>query len=135
MLVFVLKRKTTKEYYQILVKLKISTFYYSILTPEEENPLKSKLEKELRESEWLNKFKQLSDGLRAIKIKLPLTQLCELKFITDSQSLVIHCPNQQVREELSQQRQLLWQLNMGAKRFILKYSDYQDIIIDAEGTK
>ena len=98
----------------------------------EENPLKTKLEKELQESEWLQKFKQLSFGLREIQTLFPLTQLCELKLITDTQSLAIHCPNLEVRQELSQQQLELSQLNIGVKRFILKYSDLQDIIIDAE---
>ena len=99
------------------------------MTLEEHNPLKRKLEKELQESEWLQKFKRLSFGLRQIKAEIPLTQLCELKWIPDSQSPIVHCPNPEVREGLSQQSSKIARLNIGANCFILKSPNYPDIII------
>lgn len=101
------------------------------MNQEEQNPLRHKLEKELQESEWLQKFKQLSEGLRQLKAEIPLTQLCKLEWITDSESLIIHCPNPEVRAGLSQQISQIAQLNIGANIFILKYPHCQDIIIDA----
>ena len=101
------------------------------MNEEEQNPLRSKLEKELQESEWLQKFKQLSAGLRQIKAEIPLTQLCKLEWITDTESLIIHCPNPEVRAGLSQQMSQIAQINIGANFFILKYPNCPDIIIDA----
>ena len=100
------------------------------MTYSEPNPLQNKLEKELQESEWLQKFKRLSEGLRQIKAEIPLTQLCHLEWKTDSDSLVIHCPNPEVREALSQQTAKIAQIKMGAKHFILKYQNYADIVIE-----
>jgi len=100
------------------------------MNQEEQNPLRHKLEKELQESEWLQKFKQLSEGLRQIKAEIPLTQLCNLEWMTDTESLIIHCPNPEVRAGLSQQISQIAQINIGANLFILKYPHYQDIIID-----
>ncbi|MGK7878006.1 MAG: hypothetical protein AB4426_33280 [Xenococcaceae cyanobacterium] len=100
------------------------------MTLEEQNSLKRKLEKELQESEWLQKFKQLSEGLSRIKAEIPLTQLCELRWVSDSDSLIIHCPNPEVREGLCQQTSKIAQLNIGANCFIIKYPNCQDIIIE-----
>ncbi len=93
-------------------------------------PCKKKLEKELQESEWMQKFKRLSEGLRQIKAEIPLTQLCQLEWKTDSDSLVIQCPNLEVREGLSQQTAKIAQINMGAKCFILKCQNYADTFIE-----
>ena len=73
------------------------------MNPETENSLQSRLKSELQNSEWLQKFKQLSDTLRYIKREIPLTQLCELKWITEDDGLIIYCPNEEVWQELSQQ--------------------------------
>ncbi len=100
---------------------------------EENNPLKQQIEKELRESQWLQKFKQLSLGLSRIKAEIPLVQLCQLRWVTESDSLVIHCPNPEVREGLCQQTAKIARFNIGAKRFILKHPNSQDIVIEPNG--
>ena len=100
------------------------------MNPDEQNPLQSKLKRELQESEWLQKFKQLSEGLRQIKADVPLTQLCELKWVTDNQSLIIYSPNPEVREGLSKQTDKIAQIKIGANHFVIKCSNYQDIIIE-----
>jgi len=100
------------------------------MTVDEPNPLQNKLEKELQESEWMHSFKRLSEGLSQIKAEISLTQLCHLEWKTDSDSLIIHCPNPEVREGLCQQRAKIAQINMGAKCFILKYPNYTDIVIE-----
>jgi len=96
---------------------------------EEENPLRNKLHKDLQASQWLQKFKQLSEGLQRIKVEFPLTQLCELKWITENDSLVIHCPNPEVREGLAAQAGKLAKFQMGATHFVLKYPNLPDIAI------
>ena len=96
---------------------------------EQPYPLKDKLEKQLKESAWLNKFKQLSFGLQEIKTTIPLTQLCRLQWLTDGDVLVIHCPNLEVREGLNQQSNQIARISIGAKYFVLRNQDDQDIII------
>ncbi len=99
---------------------------------EENNPLKQQIEKELRESQWLQKFKQLSLGLSRIKAEIPLVQLCQLQWITESDSLVIHCPNPEVREGLCQQTAKIARLNIGANNLIIKHPKCQDIVIEPD---
>ncbi|NEN96572.1 MAG: hypothetical protein F6K50_13830 [Moorea sp. SIO3I7] len=96
---------------------------------QEEDPLKSKLEKNLQESQWLHKFKQLSQGLSQIKTEIPLTQLCKLEWVTATDSLIIHCPNSEVRDGLCKLSSQIAQITIGAKCFILRHPDYQDITI------
>ena len=83
---------------------------------EAENPLQSRLKSELQNSEWLRKFKQLSDTLRYIKTEIPLTQFCELKWITEDDSLIIYCPNEEVWQELSQQQEKMAKVNQRVNR-------------------
>lgn len=99
---------------------------------EDENPLRRKLERELEASQWLQKFKQLNIGLQRIQAEIPLTQLCELKWATEDDSLAIHCPNPEIRAGLVEQRRKLAQFKMGATCFILKYPGLPDLAIAAE---
>ena len=100
------------------------------MNPEAENPLQNKLKSELQNSAWLHKFKQLSDTLRYIKTEIPLTQLCELKWITEDDSLIIYCPNQEIWQELSQQQEKMAQFNQRINRLIIKYANYEELIFD-----
>lgn len=102
------------------------------MNPEAENPLESKLKAELQNSEWLQKFKWLSDTLRYVKTEIPLTQLCELKWNTEDDSLIINCPNEEIWQELSQQSEKIAELNQKINRLILKYADYQELVFDLE---
>lgn len=97
---------------------------------EEHNPWQNKLEQQLQQSESLQKFKQISRALQQLKAEIPLIQLCELRWITDDDTLILHCPNLEIRQDLSQQREKLAQLDLSVSRFIIKYSNFQDIIID-----
>lgn len=99
---------------------------------EEQNPLRHKLEQELQESQWLQKFKQLNMGLQRLKAEVPLTQLCKLKWVTEDDSLIVRCPNPEVRAGLCEQRAKLSRFKMGATRFILKYPGLPDVAIAAE---
>jgi hypothetical protein len=100
------------------------------MTLADENPLENQLKKELEESEWLQKFKRLSEDLGKIKREVPLTRLCELRWITESDSLVIHCPNLEIREELLQQTIKLTNLKLSATYFRISYPNYPDLIVD-----
>ena len=100
------------------------------MNPQAENPLESKLKEELQNSEWLQKFKWLADTLRYVKTEIPLTQLCELKWDTEGDSLIIICPNEEIWRELSLQPEKISELNQKINRLILKYGDYQELVFE-----
>jgi hypothetical protein len=99
------------------------------MTAEEQNPLKKEIEQELQSSQWLHKFKQLSEGLVKIQTEIPLTKLCQLKWITEDDSLVIQCPNSETRLGLVRQSEKLSNLHIGANKLIIRYSDERDFIV------
>lgn len=101
----------------------------------EENPLRRKLEEELQGSEWLQKFKALSFGLSKLKAEIPITQLCQLEWMAESETLAIRCPNPEVCQGLLAQTEKMARLNIMAKRFIIKCSDRQDIVVEALGLR
>ena len=96
---------------------------------EDQNPLRSQIEQELHDSEWFQKFKAWGALLRNLKMEVPLTQLCELQWVTRSDDLLIHCPNAEIREALKQQSEKIDRLKGSAQRIILKHADYPDIIV------
>lgn len=96
--------------------------------PEDENPLKQQLEAELNNSEWLNKFKRVSTILKRIKAAIPLTQLCTLKWQTELDALVVHCPNDEVWHSLQQHQQRISALDLELSQVILQYQDEQIIL-------
>jgi len=100
------------------------------MNPEAENPLENKLKTELQNSEWLQKFKCLGDTLKYVKTEIPLTQLCELKWNTEDDSLIINCPNEEIWHELSQQSEKIAKLNQKINRLIFKYADYQELVFN-----
>ncbi len=91
-------------------------------------PLKDELERELQGSEWLQKFKRLSDLLMRLKTELPVTQLCKLEWKTDSNTLRIRCPNLEVHNNLLQRASQIVQLSAEAPHIILEFADSQHIL-------
>ncbi len=100
------------------------------MNPDDRNPLENSLRKELEDSAWLRKFRQIGEDLREIKAKAPLTQLCELKWVTEDDGLLIHCPNLEVRESLQKQISLLAKTKLSAKYLTIKYPEVPDININ-----
>jgi hypothetical protein len=100
------------------------------MNPNEQNLLASSLKKELEDSAWLRKFKQIGEDLREVKTKFPLTQLCELKWVSEDDGLLIHCPNLEVRSGLQQQLDTLVQINISARYLTIKYPETSDITIN-----
>ncbi|MEM9907123.1 MAG: hypothetical protein AAF921_19075 [Cyanobacteria bacterium P01_D01_bin.44] len=94
-----------------------------------QNLLRDKLKQELDESEWLQKFKAINQLLQILKADIPLTQLCDLKWDTTHDQLLIHCPNPETLIALNRQSQELAQRTGCAKQILLKYSEHPDIII------
>ena len=89
----------------------------------DENPLERSLKQELEASEWLQKFKQLSQLLTTIKAEIPLTQLCQLEWLTDSNTLRIRCPNQEVWQGLIAQQEQLIQKVTPVGNITLEYQE------------
>ena len=104
------------------------------MNSEAENPLESKLKAELQDSKWLQKFKWLGETLRYVKMEIPLTQLCQLKWNTEDDSLIINCPNEEIWLELSQQSEKIAELNQKINRLILKYADYQELVFNKKNS-
>ncbi|MEO1352754.1 MAG: hypothetical protein AAFW84_28840 [Cyanobacteria bacterium J06635_15] len=94
-----------------------------------QNPLQNKLKQELDESEWLQKFKAINQLLQILKADIPLTQLCDLKWDTTHDQLLIHCPNPEIQITLNRQSEELAQRTGCARQIVLKYSERPDIII------
>ncbi len=99
-----------------------------VYDPDDENPLKRSLQRELENSEWLNKFKRVSTILKQIKADIPVTQLCTLKWQTELDALVVHCPNGEVWESLQQYQQQIQALDLELSQVILQYQDQQIIL-------
>ena len=96
---------------------------------EDRNPLRSQIEQELHTSEWFRKFKAWGDLLNRLKQEIPLTQLCQLQWVTHSDDLLIHCPNPEIKAALEQQSDKIAPLRSLAQRIILKHADDPDIIV------
>ncbi|NEO83954.1 MAG: hypothetical protein F6J87_06785 [Spirulina sp. SIO3F2] len=92
---------------------------------EDQNPLKHELEAELNDSEWLQKFKAWGLLLQQLKTEVPVTQLCQLQWVTGADDLVIHCSNSEIRDALKQQAQKIYQLNKTASQIIVRLSGYR----------
>jgi hypothetical protein len=98
--------------------------------PKRSESTRKQSKKKLEDSPWLRKFKQIGDDLREVKTKVPLTQLCELKWLIEDDSLLIHCPNLEVRSDLQQQIDMLAKTNISARYLTIKYPETPDITIN-----
>lgn len=94
-----------------------------------DNPLRHQLEADLNQSEWLQKFKAISTVLQTLKTDVPLTQLCDVKWDTRTDNLMIHCPNAEIRQALAEQAHTLAQLKGCATSIIVKLAQHPDLII------
>lgn len=99
--------------------------------PEDQNPLRHHLDAELRQSHWLQQFKTWSLFLNTLKTEVPLTQLCELQWVTADHSLIIHCPNPEIRTALEHEAIHIQSLNTAASSVILRHSEFPDLKITA----
>jgi hypothetical protein len=92
-----------------------------------ENPLQARLAEELANSQWLQKFKAINQLLQIMRSQVPLTQLCELKWLTATDSLVVHCPSVEIWQDLCQQKNNLVQHRGCAQHIVLKHSDCDEL--------
>ena len=95
--------------------------------PDDRESIQDKLKRELEESEWLQKYRQMGQSLLALKAEVPLTELCDLKWETETDSLLIRCPNAEVWEGLQRQRAEIRALQIAATNVVLQLSDREDV--------
>ena len=99
---------------------------------EEHNPLRDQVEQELQASEWFRKFKTWGLFLETLKTKIPITQKCDVRWITSTDELVIRCPNSDVQDTLLHHTKLLEQMAQGpAQRIIVRHADDSDLIFES----
>jgi hypothetical protein len=96
---------------------------------EKKELLQHKLKAELEDSEWLHKFKQLSDLLTEIKSEIPATIFCDLRWLTDEETLLIHCPNQETKACLESEAAKFSKVCAFAKKFVITYLNTPDFVI------
>ncbi|MEL7086138.1 MAG: hypothetical protein AAGE92_01825 [Cyanobacteria bacterium P01_G01_bin.4] len=102
---------------------------YSGQPESDRQSFQNKLKRELEESEWLQKYRQMGQSLLALKAEVPLTELCDLKWDTETDSLLIRCPNAEVWESLQHHQAKFRSLQIAAARVILQFGDREDINI------
>lgn len=103
-------------------------------SPDDENPLKRELEQELAQSEWLQKFRRMGQVLTRLKAEVPVTQLCELQWVTEDEALVVRCPNEEVWESLKGQEGAIVALDLDVERIILQYQQEQVFVVKKPGS-
>ena len=77
----------------------------------------------------MQKFQALSEMLQRLKVELPITNQCDLRWDTARNWLSISCPDRVVRGRLLNQTERLAHLAYPAKQVILKLPAHQDVII------
>lgn len=99
---------------------------------EDQNPLRTALEKELDESDWLQKFQSISQLLQSLKADVSLTERCKLEWISENQTLLIHCPTAELQQALKKQASDILRINnqikKSAKHIILKHAQHEDVL-------
>lgn len=93
--------------------------------PDDENPRKGELETELEQSEWLQKFRRMGQVLTRLKAEVPVTQLCELQWVTEDEALVVCCPNAEVWASLQGQKEQIVALNLNVKQLRLQFQEQE----------
>ncbi|AFY72160.1 hypothetical protein Pse7367_3945 (plasmid) [Thalassoporum mexicanum PCC 7367] len=101
---------------------------------EKREQLQTRLKTKLEESTWLHKFKQLSDLLTTIKTEIPATIFCDLRWLTEEETLLIHCPNPETKASLENEADKFAQVCSFAQRFVITYLDTPDFVITCSQT-
>ena len=99
---------------------------------EEQHPLRRQIEQELQASDWFGKFKAWGTFLETLKAQVPLTQLCQVRWITRSDELIIHCPNPEIRRAIENQAEQLAQLQGPAHQIIVRSAHVPDLVFKGE---
>ncbi|MFG6103713.1 hypothetical protein U2F10_15745 [Leptothoe sp. EHU-05/26/07-4] len=98
---------------------------------DDQNPLRTQLENDLSNSEWLQKFKAINQLLHSLKAEILEIQSCELKWDTHSNGLVIHCPSVDIAQQLQSQQHQIITIASYANCITLVHPGSSDIILKA----
>ena len=98
----------------------------------EPNPLPDHVEQALQSSAWFSKFKAWGQFLQLLKAECPLTQLCQVRWVTGTDELVIHCPNLEVRQALEHQALWFAQVQGPAHRIIVRFATTPDLVFEGQ---
>ena len=94
-----------------------------LMSPESENPLQDQLRAEIDNSQWLQKFREIGDNLKLLKVAIPATQLCQLKWNTGNNGLDIYCPNEETWNYLTLEIATIAKLPLKCDRVTLFWQD------------
>ena len=95
------------------------------------NPLRSQLEDDLNNSEWLQKFKAINQLLHSLKDAIAEINSCELRWDTSCNSLIIDCPSAVTARQLQQQQDTIVTIADYAEQITLVSPNSPDIILKA----
>ncbi len=98
---------------------------------DDQNPLRTQLENDLTSSEWLQKFKAINQLLHSLKAEIVEVQSCELKWDTSCNGLKIHCPSQDIAQQLQQQQEQIIDIANYADQISLIQPDGSEGILKA----
>ncbi|NEQ53568.1 MAG: hypothetical protein F6K11_26100 [Leptolyngbya sp. SIO3F4] len=98
---------------------------------EDQNPLRTQLENNLNNSEWLQKFKAINQLLHSLKSEITEIQSCELKWDTSCDGLVIHAPSIEVAQQLQLKQDTIISIAKYANCITLVAPGSSDIILKA----
>ncbi len=96
---------------------------------EDQNPLRTQLENDLNNSEWLQKFKAINQLLHSLKAEILDIQTCDLKWDTSCDGLVIHCPSEENCQRLQSQQGKIISIAKYANCITLVHPGSSDIMI------
>lgn len=95
----------------------------------DQNPLRSQLENDLNNSEWLQAFKAINRLLHSLKTEIADLQTCELKWNTSCRGLTIHCPSADIGKQLQAQQDTIVTIADYADRITLVQPGSSDTIL------
>ena len=102
----------------------------SNMLPDDRQSMQEKLRRELEASQWLQTYRHMGQSLLALKKHIPLSTLCKVEWKTDTNTLLIRCPNAEVYEDLQQQVAAIRDLQIAASSIVIRYEGYPDIPVE-----
>lgn len=100
---------------------------------DDQNPLRSQLEDELNSSTWLQKFKAINRLLHSLKADITDISVCDLKWDTGTNGLIIHCPSAEVRAKLNSQQTKIIEIANYADRITLVLPNGDTVFLKDDG--
>ena len=97
------------------------------MSSDDRESLSDKLRRDLEASQWLQKYRQMGQSLLALKEKIPLSTLCKVEWLTETDTLSIRCPNPEIREGLLKQASAIAALDLAAASIVVRCEGLPDV--------